>query len=362
DLEQVLGEWLGEQTAGAHAHRAKGVAMVGILERRDDTALLAAIDPVLERDLDGDFHRRRSVIREKDALQPARRAFDQCRREPRRRLVCEAGEDHLLERSRLFGNCRGDLRLRVAVQRHPPGRDRIEQRAAAVVVEVRALGAHDRDRLLVQPVLCVRVPEVPAIGGANIERCGGHVGYAASASASACATPAICSAVCAALTLRRRRDVPGGTVGGRTAPTTNPRSAIIGPSAAARSASPTRTGTMCDVASPMQGTPSDASDARRLAAFSARRVRRSGSARAIRSPSRAAAACAGIGAVEKTNERARLTKYACSVAEPRTNAPATPNALPSVPTTTSGLVAAPCTAVVPRPSSPTAPTAWASST
>ena len=86
DLEQVAGERIGEHAARAHAHRAEGVAVIGMLERDDHASRRAAIDPVLQCDLYRDLDGRRAVVGKehaRDHSEPGARAAPRARRRER---------------------------------------------------------------------------------------------------------------------------------------------------------------------------------------------------------------------------------------------------------------------------------------
>ena len=138
DVEQLRGERIGEQPAIAHAHRAERVAMVRVLERGDQPSILAAILPVLKRDLHGDFDGRRPVVGEEDALQAGRRARDSSAASRAPGSCVKPAKITCSSVRACSAIARGDLGLRVAVQRHPPGRDRVEDSPPGVVDEIRA--------------------------------------------------------------------------------------------------------------------------------------------------------------------------------------------------------------------------------
>ena len=140
--------------------------------------------------------------------------------------------------------------------------------------------------------------------------------------------------------------------------TESPRSVRAEATASARPGSPSTQGTIWPY--PAGRIPMRARPSRSSAAAVHARSRLSGSARARRSPWRAAAATTGLRPVEKTNDRARFHSHATSDGQPATKAPPAPKALPNVPTRASA-----CTRVSaqrPRPSGPSTPSACASST
>ena len=120
----------GEQRALPEGHRAHGVAVIGALEgdqlaplRRTRASL--PVPPPLPGHLQGHLNGRGAVIGEEQPLQASERA-QACGQEFGG-LVAEVGEDHLLQLQRLPGDRRGDRRFGVAVQRHPPAADGINQ-------------------------------------------------------------------------------------------------------------------------------------------------------------------------------------------------------------------------------------------
>ena len=108
--------------------------------------------------------------------------------------------------------------------------------------------------------------------------------------------------------------------------------------------------------------PRAASPARRRAALRWSCSRRHGSRSTSRSAARAAATWGGASAQVKMKLRAALTSSSRSAAEPATNAPKEPSALPSVPTSTSTSASGtPASSALPRPPAPRQPIPCASS-
>ena len=125
------------------------------------------------------------------------------------------------------------------------------------------------------------------------------------------------SALWLAIAVSRSRELPAGTVGGRTACANTPPSSARSQSAIARRGSPTITGTIW-VREPPVLSPWASSPSRRTAA-----LRRSCSTSPGRSTSSSSAASAapvdgGGSAVEKMNGRAVLTSSSTISAEPQT--------------------------------------------
>src|SRR5262249_48187314 len=108
------------------------------------------------------------------------------------------------------------------------------------------------------------------------------------------------------LTEIRRRAVPGGTVGGRTARTSKPASCNAAATAVARRLSPIITGMICEPPDSIGAPPSVSRSRNKPARFS-NRARRSGSLITTSRAAWTAAAIAGGGAVEKISGRARCT-------------------------------------------------------
>ena len=142
-------------------------------------------------------------------------------------------------------------------------------------------------------------------------------------STSAATSRSICSAVCAAESAMRRRAVPTGTVGGRIAGTSNPRSSSAAAASRARRSSPHTTGT---IGEPWPG--------RSRSTCARRRATRPAPSALVSTPRAASAAAvsAGVDAVVKMYERARLTISAASGADAATNPPSEPSVFESVPT------------------------------
>ena len=154
--------------------------------------------------------------------------------------------------------------------------------------------SRDRDRRLAQPMLRVGMPDESRVGRPNVEGRRHPCITAASAPASA----SICSRVCAALAVMRSREPPGGTVGGRTAPTRNPRRASASPICIVRVSSPISTGTIGPSTEPTH-VQSDARErvAQERERCSATASRRSGSASTMRER------CARSGGLRRQHRR-----------------------------------------------------------
>ena len=71
----------------------------------------------------------------------------------------EAGENYVLEFLRLRGDGGGDAWIGVAVEIHPPRRNRVEDAAAVPGVEPDAFGASNVQRRRIQRGICKWVPD-----------------------------------------------------------------------------------------------------------------------------------------------------------------------------------------------------------
>ena len=122
------------------------------------------------------------------------------------------------------------------------------------------------------------------------------------------AAPRSAPGSCVDIAVKRSREVPSGTVGGRMPWAKMPCSSMASDSLIVCVESPTRTGTIWLSERPT-GSPSAASASRRTAALTPSRWTISGSASSSASASSAAATAGGGSAVEKMNERAVLSRY-----------------------------------------------------
>jgi hypothetical protein len=122
---------------------------------------VAAVAPVVEAHLEGDFDRRRTVVGEKTLGQTRWRERHQAFGQLHRGRVGKAGEYHVLEAVQLRGHRGVDARIRVTEQVHPPGTDGVEIALAVEVLEPGALAAldgHERQRFVIFH-LGARVPQ-----------------------------------------------------------------------------------------------------------------------------------------------------------------------------------------------------------
>ena len=117
----------GEWRIVADGHRADRIAVVGVFEC-DDAAFfrLPAILPILQSQLERDFHGGRAVIREKNVAQRRGNDFAQAHGKFFGRLMRKSGEQDVFEPRGLFGDGLRDGRMRVAVQVDPPRRYRVQ--------------------------------------------------------------------------------------------------------------------------------------------------------------------------------------------------------------------------------------------
>ena len=74
-------------------------------------------------------------------------------------VMREAGDDDVLKSAGLFGDCRGDAWIPVAVKIDPPGRDAIDDFATVRSVEKYAFGIGDADGGRIEEFVCKRVPD-----------------------------------------------------------------------------------------------------------------------------------------------------------------------------------------------------------
>ena len=157
----------------ADRHRADGVAMIAVVEDENAAARLAYVEPVAERHLERDLDAGRARVRKEDAGERGGGDADQFGGEAFGGLVRPAREDELVELFGLGPDRSHDLRVRMAVRRHPPARDRVDPAVAVAVIEARALGAVDQRNRLAEAVLGEGVPD----GGSMVEVHGAALQY-----------------------------------------------------------------------------------------------------------------------------------------------------------------------------------------
>ena len=166
NLEQQLREGAVEDRIAAGRHRAEGVAVVarGRARRRCGAALRragatagcaifiatsTAVEPSSEK---------------KTRVRPAGRER-RARGQARRRLVGEAGEDHLLERGRLLARAAFSRGWSWPRRFDPPGRDAVEDSPAVGELQPDPFGAHHRQRRRRGLHLGVGMPDVRPVQG-----------------------------------------------------------------------------------------------------------------------------------------------------------------------------------------------------
>ena len=94
--------------------------MIGVFERNDPRAILAAMPPVTERHFDRDFDAGRTTVGIKHIIEAGRRDLDKTTRQRFRRFMGEAGENQLIELFRLIADRLHDLGPTMAMGDHPP--------------------------------------------------------------------------------------------------------------------------------------------------------------------------------------------------------------------------------------------------
>ena len=97
---------------------------------------------MLHRAFQRHFHGCRTVIGKKQVRHFLRQALAQARGQFLRRVVREARHDHVLHFAGLLCDGFRDARIGVAVQVHPPGRNRIQNAPPVFGVEIDAFRAH----------------------------------------------------------------------------------------------------------------------------------------------------------------------------------------------------------------------------
>ena len=125
--KQLVFERFAEQVAFPNGHRTEGVTVIRAIERHDLVAWLAPVHPPLAGDLQRHFHGGGSVVGKEQPFQPG--DGTQPFTETFRRGMGEVRENHLLKTPGLLSNRLGHHRVAVAMQRHPPAADGIDQRA-----------------------------------------------------------------------------------------------------------------------------------------------------------------------------------------------------------------------------------------
>ncbi len=156
---------LGETGVCAYGHSAHRIAMIGMLQSHDFFfVVLSAVLPILNRQLQGNFHRRRAVVREKNMLQRWRQKLAQLGRNCLNVGMAKPGEQHMIEHLGLFGHRRTDFRMTMAMQVHPPRRNGVQNLTAVVGIQIHTRSAHDAQRLGINMRLSKRMPDFEGRG------------------------------------------------------------------------------------------------------------------------------------------------------------------------------------------------------
>ena len=144
----------------AHRHRPGGIAVITMLQRRNFSFFSALlIAEMLHRHLQRHFHRGRAIIGEKQMRQLRRDPLPQPPHQLFRGFMCEARENDMLQFSRLLRDRRRNSRIRVPVQIHPPGRNRIQNLSPVSCVQVNAFRPLDLQWRKVQPGMSKGMPD-----------------------------------------------------------------------------------------------------------------------------------------------------------------------------------------------------------
>ena len=148
--EQVLGQHLAEQMVHAvdrvaGGHGPEGVTVVAVAQR-DQTVLLGLplAEPVLQRHLDRHLHGHRATVGQEHLVERFRRHPHQALAQLHRRLVGDATEHHVGHFVDLVLGRLVQTRVVVAVDRRPPGRHAVDQRAAVFQLQADSVGARHR--------------------------------------------------------------------------------------------------------------------------------------------------------------------------------------------------------------------------
>src|SRR5689334_6038074 len=100
--------------------------MIGVVQRDDSLALgLAAVDPVLDCELQCDFDRSRAVIGVEHTSQSRWQDFEQAFGELYGRTMRASGKDDVFQLASLLRQRRVELGMRMTVNVHPPGRNAV---------------------------------------------------------------------------------------------------------------------------------------------------------------------------------------------------------------------------------------------
>ena len=206
-----------EQVAVADAHGSDGVAVIGLLQPREPGPLGPAQElPVLHRQLERHLHGGGAAVRVEHAGKPLRHQGVEPGGQLDARHVGEPQEGGVGDAVGLVLEGLVQLRAAVAEQVAPQRGDSVEVAVAVDVDEVAALALGDDAGVFAHPLLHLGegVPQVRVVHALeNVVLVAQFVAHLACPKASSACS--ICSVVWVAMVVTRRREVPGGTVGGR---------------------------------------------------------------------------------------------------------------------------------------------------
>ena len=127
----------------AHFHGPEGISVVGVGQgEHPGTVFLSAVDIILQRHFQGDFHRHAAGVGEKAVVQVSGKPLFQPVRELLHRLMGQAAQHHMGKMLCLRLDGSGQDRMAVAVDHAPPGGDRINH-PVVFGIEPDALSVHD---------------------------------------------------------------------------------------------------------------------------------------------------------------------------------------------------------------------------
>ena len=145
-------------TALADAHRADRVAVIGMLHHGDALALpLPQMAPMAQRHFQRDLDAGGAGIGEEGVGQAG--DAHQALRDILRGLMRPSSKDQLIQLARLLGNRAADGRIGMAMRRHPPTGNRIDDAVALGGIEARPLGPRDQGDGFAKAMLGERMPD-----------------------------------------------------------------------------------------------------------------------------------------------------------------------------------------------------------
>ena len=160
-----------EAGASPERHGPQSVAVVAAIEGNERaTPRLAAIGPILERDLERDLDGRRAVVGKECSAQIRRKQQRQRGRKIDGGLMGEACEHHMLEPVGLACERLIELGVRVAVRAGPPGGHEVEDLAPLRIEQRGAVGAREQQRLGLSSVLGEGMPDVAPVSRDDVTR------------------------------------------------------------------------------------------------------------------------------------------------------------------------------------------------